>query len=242
LLLSKVKHNSLYSARLDMRRAKKRTEAAVQALKRKRESCEVEKELQSGLWIFESPENDLPTCEPETKKFKPGRPGLPYNKQLYKRKIRQEVWDFILSISGSTFDAERLILDVLKRYLPDLHARLVAFNVLSQNLTEVFEIFKNDIRGSSFGAGLAATATKGLSLEKCSDITGYSTRTISRGKIESLTKQIATCENREEIVDVVPTNVNKVQNQIPSATLYPNPTPYVLDPVFQGSIVHLFQI
>ena len=173
-----------------MRKSKKRTLQATAALKEKREAAAFETELLEIL----PEEDDLSREGPENKKPKIGRPTKSYREQVFKDKIRKKAWDRLVSFTdGSVQDVHKLVLDLLKSYLPEFYDSLTAFDTLSQNLSEAFHVFTDEIRGSSFGAEFAAVTTQNLTLEKSVELTHYSKRSIGRGR-KNLKERIPTCE------------------------------------------------
>jgi hypothetical protein len=195
----------------------KRNQAAREALRQKRLDDEM-------LEILPTSHSDSET-EPKPKKFKSGRPKVLYSEQKFKRTIRRQAWDSLLALAGSPADTEVLIVDVLKRYLPELHEKLVSFDILAQNLTEVFERFSTNIRGSSFGSCLAATATQNLPIKTAMDITQYSKSSISIGRSKLKVLQTPTCEN-QVVEQTEPTALTEEPPvyQIPQECLFPNPS------------------
>ena len=121
-----------------------------------------------------------------------GRPRIPYSQQKDKHKLRLKAWETLLELSrgsgeSSEAEAERLVCDIIKVYLPKIHEQLYSFAYLSQNIESMFKIFKEEIRDSEVGVQLAAVATQNLKTADAKKLTGYSKTSLAKGK-----KKVAT--------------------------------------------------
>lgn len=101
------------------------------------------------------------------------RPRLKYSQQKYKNKIRKKTYDLLKEIAVDENDVERLILDVLRVYIPNLYEQLCSFAILAENIQSVFETFNEEIQSTKVGSLIAAEATKGLKIESAIELTGY---------------------------------------------------------------------
>lgn len=121
-----------------------------------------------------------------------GRPRNTYSQQKYKDKIRKEAYDLLKEIAVDENDVERLILDILRVYIPNLYEQINSFAILAENIQSVFETFNEEIKSTKVGSLVAAEATKGLKIESAMELTGYARSTIYKGLAKNEKKNEST--------------------------------------------------
>jgi len=157
-----------------------------------------------------------------TKPTRASRPSLPVSEQKDNHKIRKKAWLQLLELVGTPSEAEYLLKEILRVYLPHLHGDLVAYQNLSSNLIEAFELFNGDIHGKDFGAPFSAAVTEGLPISKAAKITKYSPSSIREGRKKLAVRRVATCEFKPQEMDIDDRPPSTI---IDTTDLFPHPGP-----------------
>lgn len=164
-----------------------------------------------------------------------GRPTIPLSEQKDTHKVRLKAWNSILALVNQDIkEAELLVLEILRVYLPDLYEKIISFDSLASNLSDAFSLFHDHIRGTSFGVGLAAAVTQNFSKKTASLLTGFSQSHLFLGDKQVQEKKVPTCLNQDPLVTEIPLPhdpENRQGNLIPFHFLFPNPTSKALPPL-----------
>jgi hypothetical protein len=182
---------------------------------------------------LEASEYDNPSLP---KKAKNTSVKVNYCQQKDPHKIRKDTWDFIQKIAGSKEDGEALVLDIIRVYCSDLNDKLILSSTIEQNISTAFSKFSRELGGSLLGSSLATVLTSHLSLEKASNLTGYSISTLLHRKqslSDSNEVNFSIPVPLPAIEDIVP----PVKSVISLDELFPNPTNIPLSPPHIGPII-----
>ena len=87
-------------------------------------------------------------------------------------------------VDGDVVEAELLIRDFIKHYLPDLNQELM--HVALANVPAFFSKFSGVLRDYSFGSAVAGALTQGYTLQKASELTGYSKSHLAQNRNKEL--------------------------------------------------------
>lgn len=111
-----------------------------------------------------------------------GRPKIPFSELKNQRILLNQIIQYLKSLVFEE-ELELVMMELCKRYIPNIYEKFQIGNIYFNNMTQIFEEYGNFFKKQKIGGDIATIATTNLPSNIITPITKYSKKYIKKLKL-----------------------------------------------------------